>query len=211
MVLLLNPAMIKKVINRLYYFQMPQFINEADRLYAEMEMAALYTSFLYSVKEKVIDGMPIKHINIADNNLFYYATAAKAGIDVLDNQFTSSPRWKQAKLQTAFSPKKKTDALWHKRSPNLVWENKPVLYNEPFKNLVKAMVVADNFFCNASPGKTFLKKIKTFSKLIGRTVYELTLAEVNGKYKLYAVNVRPPFLGAAAIDAYAELLSNKNN
>ena len=63
----IEPAMIKKAVNRIYYFQMAHFINQADRLYAEMEMAALYTSFLYSIKEKVIDGMPVKHINISDN------------------------------------------------------------------------------------------------------------------------------------------------
>ena len=207
---IIEPAMIKKAVNRIYYFQMPHFVQQADRLYAEMEMTALYTSFLYSIKEKVIDGMPVKHINITDNGLFYYAMAVKAGIDVLDNEFTSSPRWKQPKLQTAFSPQKKTNALWNKRSPNLVWENKPVLYNEPFKNLVQAFVVGDNFFCAAPVGKAFQQKIKAFSKLTGRTVYEITLAEVKGKYKLYAVNVRPPVLSPAAIDAYALLLATKH-
>ena len=208
---IIEPAMIKKVVNRIPYFQMVHFIKQADRLYAEMEMYALYTSFLYSVKEKVIDGMPVRHINTSDNTLFFYAMAIKAGMDVMDNQFSSSPRWQQPKTLAPMAPKKKQTALWHKRSPHLVWENKPVLYNEPFTNLVKAEVVADKFFCSVATGKQFQQKIKTFSRLTGKTVYELTLAKVKGKYKLYTVDTRPAVLSAPAIEAFCALLILKNN
>ena len=153
--------------------------------------------------------MPVRHINTSDNSLFFYTMAIKAGMDVLDSQFTSSPRWQQPKALTAMAPGKKQTALWHKRSPNLVWENKPVLYNEPFTNLVKAEVVAGNFFCSISPGKQYQQKVKTFSQLTGRTVYELSLAAVKGKYKLYAVNTRPLVLSAAAIEAFCTLLISK--
>ena len=206
---IIEPAIIKNLVNRIPYFQMVHFINAADRQYAEMEMYALYTSFLYSVKEKVTDGMPVKHINAQENSLYFQAMAVKAGLDTLDNQFTSSPRWRQPKALTAMAPQKKQTALWHKRSPHLVWENKPVLYNEPFTNLVKTEVVGGHYFCSIDPGRGFSKKIKAFSQLTGRTVYTLLLAEVNGKYKLYTVEMRPPALSAAAIDAFCALLISK--
>jgi hypothetical protein len=204
---IIEPFMIKSVVNRIPYFQLLHFIKQADRLYAEMEMYALYISFLRSIKEKVIDGMPVSHINTSDNTLFFYAMAIKAGMEVLDNHFTSSPRWKQQKSLTALAPQKKQTALWHKRSPHLVWENKPVLCNEPFASLVKVEIVGDKHFCSVVPGKQFSKKTAAFSQLMGRTVYELTLAETKGKFKLYAVDTRPKILSAPAIEAFAALLT----
>jgi|GEM_PF-2869539 len=219
---IIEPGMIGALVNRIAYFPMPHFIEQTDRQYAEMEMVALYTSFLYSIKDKVIDGMPVRHINTSDNTLYYYAHAVKAGIDVLDNQFTSSPRWQHPKKMTALVPEKKENLLWHKKSPSLVWENKPVLYYEPFSTLVKVEVVADQFFygdkmVNAKKaGRVSIKfsgqfqqKIKSFSKLTGRTVYELTMALAGSKYKLYAVNTRPLLLSAAAIEAFAALIIKK--
>lgn len=206
---IIEPRIIKKLVNRIPFFQMPHFINAADRQYAEMEMYALYTSFLYSVKEQVVDGMPVRHINAQDNTLYFQQMAAKAGLDTLDNQFTSSPRWQQSGQWAAMAPQKKQSALWHKKSLHLVWENKPVLYNEPFEGLVKAEVVAGNFFCRVDPGKQFAKKIKTFSQLTGRTVYTVMLAEVKGKYKFYTVDTRPQVLSNAAIEAFCALLTEK--
>ncbi len=206
---IIEPHIIKNLVNRIPYFQMPHFVNVADRQYAEMEMYALYTSFLYSVKERVIDGMPVRHINAQDNTLYFQLMAAKAGLDTLDTQFTSSPRWQQAKQWAAMAPQKKQNALWHKKSPHLVWENKPVLYNEPFEGLVKAEVVAGDYFCKVDPGKPFAKKIKAFSQLTGRTVYTLMLAEVKGKYKFYTVDTRPQALSNAALDAFCALLMEK--
>ena len=202
---IIEPYMIKKVVNRIPYFQMIHFMKQADRLYAEMEMFALYTSFLYSIKEKVVDGMPVRHINTADNALFFYAMAGKAGMDVLDNQFSSSPRWQQPKELVAMLPEKKQSVLWHKRSPHLVWENKPVLYNEPFSGIIKVEVIGDAIFCITLPGKQFEKKIKSFSGLTGRTVYVLSLVRVKENYKFYTVDPRPAFLSAAAVEAYAAL------
>jgi len=203
---IIEPAMIRMAVNRIPYFQMPHFINLADRSYAEMEMFALYISFLFSIKEKLPDGMPVKHINNADNALFFSAMALKAGMEVLENQFTSSPRWNQSKKLAAMDPRKKQNVSWHKHAPHLVWENKPVLFNEPFTNLVKADVVADKLFCPVSLAKQWQQKIKSFSQLIGRTVYQLTLAEVNGKYKFYSVNTRPAIIGGDALEAFSLLL-----
>lgn len=206
---IIEPHIIKHLVNRIPYFQMPHFVNIADRQYAEMEMYALYISFLYSVKENVIDGMPVRHINAQDNMLCFQLLAAKAGLDTLDNQFTSSPRWQQAKELAAMAPQKKQTALWHKKSLHLVWENKPVLYNEPFEGLVKAEVVAGNYFCKVDPGPQFAKKVKAFSQLTGRTVYTLLLAEVKGKYKFYTVDTRPQVLSNAAFEAFCTLLMVK--
>ncbi len=208
---IIEPQMIKNLVNRIPFFQMPHFLNLADQEYAAMEMYALYTSFLYSVKEKVVDGMPVRHINAQDNSLYYQLMAVKAGMDTLDNQFTSSPRWQQAKELAAMSPQKKQAALWYKKSPHLVWENKSVLYNQPFEGLVIAEVVADNYFCRVEPGKHFAKNIKVFSQLTGRTVYTLQLATVKGKYKFYSVDTRPQVLSHAALNAYCALLMIKNN
>lgn len=206
---IIEPQIIKNLVNRIPFFQMPHFVNGADRQYAEMEMYALYTSFLYSVNDKVIDGMPVRHINAQDNALYFQLLAAKAGLDILDNQFTSSPRWQQPKALAAMAPQKKQTALWHKKSQHLVWENKPVLYNEPFEGLVKVEVVGDKYFCKVDPGRHFAKKVKTFSQLTGRTVYTLLLAEVKGKYKFYTVDTRPQALGTAALEAFCSLLTGK--
>ncbi len=206
---IIEPAMIGRAVNRIPYFQMPHFINPADRQYAETEMYALYISFLLSIKEKVIDGMPVKHINNADNALLATAMAVKAGMNVLETLFTSSPRWKQPTALSALDPKKKETVLWHKHSPHLVWENKPVLYNEAFTTLIKVDVVNRRAFCNTALPKQLQKNIVTFSQLIGRTVYELTLAEIKSKYKFYAVNTRPAVVGNAALEAFASLLTSK--
>ncbi len=206
---IIEPVIIKRLVNRLYYFQMLHFMNPADRQYAEMEMYALYTSFLYSVKEAVIDGMPVKHIHSSDNALYLQAMAVKAGIATLDNQFTSSPRWQKPTALSAMAAQKKPTVLWHKPSPHLVWENKPVLYSETFSNLVRAEVVGGDCFCSVDPGKKIRGKIKIFSKLTGRTVYTLLLALVNDTYKVYTVDVRPQLLSAAAIDAFCTLLISK--
>ena len=208
----IEPSVIKAVVNRIPFFQMVHFINQADRSYAEMEMYALYISFLRSIETKVTDGMQVRHINIAEPNaLYFYAMAVKAGMEVLDSQFTSSPRWRQPGKLTAMTPGKKPSALWHKRSPHLVWENKPVLYNESFTRLVNAAVVNDTIFWPGKPVKGWQQKIKNFSRLIARTVYTLTLAEVKGKYKFYEVNTRPEIISTPAISAFAVLLMSKNS
>ncbi|GAC1448154.1 MAG: hypothetical protein NVSMB7_09400 [Chitinophagaceae bacterium] len=208
---IIEPSVIKAVVNRIPYFQMVHFINQADRSYAEMEIYALYISFLRSIEAKVTDGMQVRHINIAEPNALYFgAIAVKAGMEVLDNQFTSSPRWQQPRQLTAMTPWKKPSTLWHKRSPHLIWENKPVLYNESFATLVKAEVVNNTIFWPGQPVKGWQKKIKTFSQLIGRTVYTLTLAEVKGKYKFYEVDTRPQIINVPAINAFAALLISKN-
>jgi len=206
---IIEPAMIQKAVNRIPYFQMPHFINPADRQYAETEMYALYISFLRSIKDKLPDGMPVQHINNADNTLFSTTMAIKAGMEVLETQFTSAPRWHQAKSLPAMDPAKKDTVLWHKHSPHLVWENKPVLYNESFSTLIKVEVVADRLFCHMALPKQWRQKIEKFSRLMGRTVYEFTLADVKGKYKFYAVNTRPLMMTPAAIEAFCSLLTSK--
>ncbi|MFT3936244.1 MAG: hypothetical protein QM726_21625 [Chitinophagaceae bacterium] len=205
----IEPAMIKILVNRINYFAMPQFVKPADRSYAEMEMLALYTSFIYSINEKVLDGMPVWHINTSENLLLFYSLAVKAGLPVVDNQFTSSPRWEHPKDQKPLAPQKKATALWHKQSPNLEWENKPALYNESFTNLVKVEVVADKIICDKISLRSLQQKIKKFSSLIGRTVYEITLAEIKKEYKLYGINVSPALLSTEAIKEFAHLLISK--
>ncbi|MEO6313831.1 MAG: hypothetical protein ABIU63_10860 [Chitinophagaceae bacterium] len=207
---IIEPAMIKNVVHRIPYFQLVHFINPVDRSYAEMEMYALYISFLRSVKEKVVDGMHTRHINNTDNALFFYAMAVKAGLEVLENTFTSSPRWQQPKALTAVSPRKKTMVAWHKRTRHLVWENKPVMYNEPFTSIVKLEVVGKKFFSGIGIPEKMQAQVNLFSSLIGRTVYEISLAEVNKTYKLYAVNTRPPVLSEPALEAFSLLLTSKN-
>ncbi len=214
---IIEGSIISKVVNRINYFPMPHFIKATNRQYAEMEMFALYTSFLFAVKEKVIDGMQVRNIiSNNDNSMYYYSLAIKAGIDVLDNQFSSAPKWLQPKGLTALTTLKKQTALWHRKSPHLVWENKPVLYNEKFTSLLHAEVIAGKVFCktgSAMPkfSEVFQKKIKKFSLLCQKSVYTLTLTLIKGKYKLVSCNITPAVLSTDAIDAYSSfLIKNKN-
>lgn len=206
---IIEPGMIHKAVNRIPWFQMPHFINPADRQYAQSEMYALYISFLLSIQDKVMDGMPVRLISSGDNAMYFSALAAKAGMPVLDSQFTSSPKWNQPKALSAMDPKKKETVQWHKHSPHLVWENKPVLFNEPFTTLAKIEVVGSNIFSESKLPAQWKQQIRKFSGLTGRTVYEIILAEVNGKYKFYSVNFRPLVLSPAAMDAFSSLLISK--
>ncbi len=206
----IEPGMIKAVVNRIPYFQMVHFIKPADRQYAEMEIYSLYISFLRSVEEKLIDGMPIRQIALGEPNaLYFYSMAIKAGMRVLDNQFTSSPRWQPQKELGAWAPHKKSAASWYKRSPHLVWENKPVLYHEPFVRLLKMEVVAGQMVRAGQSLKGWTKKIKLFSDLVERTVYTITLADMGNQHKFYEADPRPAMISESAMQAFANLLAAK--
>ena len=208
---IIEPAMIKTIVNRIPYFMMPHFINAADRSYAEMEMFALYISFLHSVQDRVIDGMPTRHISAAYNPLYYALMAAKAGMKVLDHEFTSSPRWQQARDLSPMEPTKKPAMQWHKKSPSLVWQNKPVLYSQPFTSLERLEVVGDQVLSCTTMSRPLTIAIKAFSAMIDRTVYELTLALVKNRYFFYAANPLPASLSAPALEAYCNLLMAPKN
>ncbi|HTL10463.1 MAG TPA: hypothetical protein VL307_19445, partial [Chitinophagaceae bacterium] len=162
-------------------------------------------------RNKVIDGMPTRNISASYNPLYYSLMAAEAGMKVLDNEFTSSPRWHQAGGLAPMEPVKKSKVLWHKQSPSLVWQNKPVLYSQPFSSLERMEVVGGEIFGRITSSKPLARSIKDFSARIGRTVYELTLALVKERYFFYAANPVPAVLSAPAVEAFCNLITHEKN
>jgi hypothetical protein len=89
---------LKVVWNRIRYFPMAHFKNEADRYYAQNEMSALYISCLKSIEHALVYPVTTYSLSIPeDNPLYLKHEAVKAGLNVLDYYFTTSPRWQSPK------------------------------------------------------------------------------------------------------------------
>lgn len=205
---LINSQKLKAAFNRIRFLSMFQFANEVDRNYAEMEIFAAFVSFLKGVNHLLINPLQTNHFIIEEENeLLLKRRAVDAGIPVTDYHFSSSARWQSTQGLIAFAPQKNNSQAFYKKSPNLVWENKPVLFKEPFTRASRIIVVGDVIFGNE--GNKFIAAIGKFAGYIGTPFFELQMVQTSNGYKLEEVNKFPVYGHPPVIEALAFLIEQK--
>ena len=201
---------VKAVWNRIRYFPMQHFINEADRHYAQTELFALYFSFLKSINTALID--PVKTYDFAveeDNILYLKQQAINAGLPVLDYHFTSSPKWQSSKDLIPVSLYKKSASSFQKKAPHLIWQNQPTIFTEASSDVIKLWIAGNNIIGDkAVLPKAALKKL---SQNLKKTLLEVHCVKTAEGYKLSTIITFPEQVPQPVSEALAGLLLKKAN
>lgn len=201
---------LKAVFNRVRFLPMPHFISETDRLYAEMEIFALFTSFLKSINHVLINPLQTCQLNFdEENELLTKHQAIKAGLPVCDYHFTSSPKWQFTNNLLPMAPQKKSASAFFKKSLHLVLENLPVLLMEPYNQVLKLTVVGDNILGEFS-GK-YAKAIKKLPGITGNIFLEIFMADTRSGYKMAQMTRFPLYANEQVTDLLAGLMIQKIN
>jgi len=196
---------IRRVFNRIRYLPMVHFIKEIDRTYAEMEMYALFMSFLKSLNRLMPDPLLTRNLSLDDSNMFFYnSLAIQARLPILDFHYTSSPRWQYTNGLIPVNAVKRP-ASGYKKSAHLVWENQPTLFISPFKDIIKILVVGEEIVMPATV-KKFKNAFRKFADLAGLHFFEAYMAETEKGYRLIDVNTFPPYADDETIEKLSQFL-----
>ena len=140
---------VQVAYNRLNYLEALHFLNATDRAYAEIEFMALYFSFLKSLGPALIRPFePWQLMPGGLSELELQSTAIAAGVPVMDMHFTTSPRWMQKRGMIPMSPVRTSKEAFYKKSPNLVWEDKPLRQVAPTSSVIKVTVAGNRILCD---------------------------------------------------------------
>lgn len=200
---IINNNDVNCVYNRIRFLEMFHFINATDRNYADLEMLALYVSFLKSMDSKMLEPIQNKDLIIEETNLLYYYTvAAQCGIDVLNYHFTTAPKWQNISSNTALNPTRKNQHTFYKKSNYLVWQNQPLISFQPYQKLLNIIVIGGQF---QEPLLNSLSEpICKFSKKINKVFFEMQMVLSNGEFKLMGVNDFPITTSNEALIKFAD-------
>lgn len=204
----INSKKLKSVFNRIKFINMPHFLNVTDRNYAEMEMFALYASFLKSISNALIEPIQTKNLIIEDINLLYYFNLAiNAGLEVIDYHFTTSPKWQNSDGAIPVHPLGNSEHSLPVKAPHLVWENLPCTYLQNYIKPVKIVIIEENVYPQIYKNK--IPGLIRFAKATGKIFLELLYVEVEGKMKLLDVNDFPQNASEETINALSLLIKTK--
>lgn len=205
---IINSENLKSVYNRIRQIEMLHFLNPADRAYANMEMFALYVSFLKNIESVMIEPIQTSQLTLDEPNmLYYFKAAADSGLQVLDYLFTTSPKWQNEKGFTVFNPLKKHKQSFYRKSAHLVWQNEPLISFQPHQEIYKIIVVAG--IAQSNQLKNLEQPIKQFAKRTGKILLELQIAATESGYRLYHVNDFPITATTETITALATCMIKK--
>lgn len=199
---------LKVVWNRIRYFPMAHFKNETDRYYAQNEMSALYFSFLKSTEHTLI--YPVSNYSFSipeDNPMYLKHEAIKAGLNVLNYYFTTSPRWQSPKNMIAVDPGKRFGTRFQKKAPHLVWQNQPVTFSEEASDPKSVWIVGDEIF-----GDEIILKNSSLKRLalnLKKELVEVQFANTREGYKVSYINSFPAYVPADVINSLASQLIKK--
>lgn len=200
---------LKSVFNRIKFLNMPQFLNVTDRNYAEMEMFALYASFLKSISHALLEPILTKNLIIEETNLLYYFDLAiNAGLDVIDYHFTTAPKWENSADSIPVYPLNNADHSLPVKAPHLVWENLPCVYLEAYTKPIKIVIIDESVYPQIYNDK--IPGLIKFAKATGKTFLELQFVEADGKMKLLDVNDFPLNASEETINALSLLIKTKS-
>lgn len=201
---------LKTVFNRIRFLPMLHFINEGDRQYAEMEIFALFTSFLKSINAVLIN--PLQTCQLfqdEENELLIKHQAIEAGLPVCDYHFTSSPKWQHTVDLVPMAPQKKSASAFYKKSPHLIWENQPVLLMEPYEKILKVSIVGEDIL-GTFPIE-YTTAIKKLPGITGSIFLDLYFAKTITGYKLAQMTRFPLFANDSVVESLANLMMQKIN
>lgn len=199
---------LKVVWNRLRHFPMAHFKDETDRYYAQNEMSALYISFLKSIEHAFV--YPVSTYNLSipeDNPLYLKHEAVKAGLNVLDYYFTTSPRWQSPKNMIPLIADKKSDSTFQKKAPHLVWQNQPVIFSQPSSAPKSVWIVGNEILGD----KTIIKNnsLKRLALNLKKELVEVQFAKTAEGYKVSSINTFPGYVPIEGVNSLAIQLIKK--
>ncbi len=200
---------VQAAYSRLSYPQAVHFLNETDKAYAEMEFHALLLSFLHSLGGAL--PAPLASWQITSegwSSLQLQAAAMEAGLPVLDSFFTTSPRWKRQAGMIPMAPVKAAGAAFYRKSPHLLWEDRPVRQVGATTAVIKATVAGGRVFSDRPlPCEEALLH---FALILGALLLDVFLGETpQGAWAFYAADTSPAIASDAAITAISEALLHK--
>lgn len=205
----INSKKLKSVFNRIKFLNMPQFLNVTDRNYAEMEMFALYVSFLKSISHALLEPIQTKNLIIEEANLFYYFDRAiNAGLEVIDYHFTTSPKWQNSTDSIPIYPWHYSDHSLPLKAAHLVWENLPCVYLQTYTKPIKVAIIGESIYPQMYKNK--IPGLIKFAKATGKIFLELLFVEADGKIKLLDVNDFPLDISDETINALSLLIKTKS-
>jgi hypothetical protein len=201
----ISSAGLKAVFNRIRFFPAGHFIDAADRSYAEMEIYALYISFLESVRHLLVEPLETRFMYPDQiNNLFYYKMAVESELPVLDYHFSTSPRMHHTSRFLPVKPESWARPLPAHESSYLVWQNQPVLFLQPYAASITVQVVGRTIVSRRP--LPFDNGIREFARRIGKRFFDIHFAETEEGYKMHSVEPFPDTASPKTIEALAGIL-----
>jgi hypothetical protein len=205
--IIIKSTAIKCLYNRMSYFQLDHFTNASDRQYAGAEFYALFLSFLKSIETKVINPIQTNFLAIGmPIDFMYKKIAIENNIAVVDEVFTSSPKWHSNKNLGVYDPNQTN--IFSKKAPQLIFANLPVLLKEKEDTVFKVYFVNNRIF---SIKKIQLnKEIKAFAQALKKDFLCVDFIENNGLFKLKKVIDFPLNVPQNITTALAESIIKKS-
>lgn len=206
---LIHSGDVQVVFNRIVYLEAIHFLNETDRIYADMEFNSLFYSFLQSLSGSMLQPFWLQQMQAAvANEWILKSTAIALGIPVTDLELSSAPRWKQLKNMVPFDSQKTRTNGFYKQAPHLIWENKPVRQQAGIRRIIRVFISGDCLISEIEiPFDAALKQLARDS---GSAYAEARIAEcADGTMRLYEMDTRPETVNPKAIEALAEAMLGK--
>jgi hypothetical protein len=176
-------------------------------MYAGAEFYALFISFLKSIETKTINPIQTKFLAIGMPCQFMYKKIAiKNKLAVLNETYSSSPKWKNNKLLDAYEPLHTN--YFAKKAPQLILANLPVLLKEKEDNTFKVYFVNNKIYTSTKINLN--AAIKSYAASLKRDFLCMEFMENNGIYKLKRVDDFPLNIPTNITEAFAEMIINKS-
>ena len=209
---LLNNEKIGIVFNRLRGSPMPHFehAKKADREYAQMEMYALFLSWLFSIPGIVINAASPQGLGARDYSLYkWLALGAQAGLPVQEYHFTSNSR---RYYQSGFEPWKLESGHEHRLDnknhlkPHIL-SRQPVVYLEPDPIHTSRVLVIGNKVIG-DIDKQHNEACVALARRANCEILQLDFGLFEHNWKLMAVDAFPTVSDSIEIEAIVSFMEN---
>jgi hypothetical protein len=160
------------IFNRIRWISVPHFAEaaEKDREYAQMEMTALWTSWLNDMNCPVVNPVTPRGLSGPEySDIQWLAMATQYGIPVRRQMLSTNARFKSI---SGFE----VSRTWAEHLDSHLLGRRPALFLEPLKELEKTVwVVGDAVL--GTPEITFFHSLKEFAKAVRCPLLQFNLAK----------------------------------
>jgi len=209
---LLDTEKIGIVFNRLRGTPMPHFehAKESDREYAQLEMYALFLSWLFSIPGIVINAASPQGLGARDYSLYkWLSLAAQVGLPVREYRFTSNSR---RYYQHGFEPWKLESGHEYRlnnknRLKPHILSRQPVVYLEPDPvHTNRVLVIGDGVIGDID--KQYNDACVALAKRANCEILQLDFGLFEHDWKLMAVEAFPTISDNVEIEAIVSFMEN---
>ena len=212
---MLDNEKIGIVFNRLRGTPMPHFehAKKADREYAQMEMYALFLSWLFSIPGTVINAASPQGLGARDYSIYkWLALGAQAGLPVREYHFTSNSR---RYYQSGFEPWKLESGHEYRlnnknRLKPHILSRQPVVYLEPDPvQTSRVLIIGDRVIGDID--KQHNEACVALARRANCEILQLDFGLFERDWKLIAVDAFPTVSDNVEIEAIVSFMENNTS